>query len=55
MPWFAARSSARRERGSWTFHSSWRSVDPADRAASRTVGETARMPASTSRMTGGTA
>ena len=55
MPWLAASSSAGRASGSWTFHSSWRSVEPADVAASTTVGGTARMPASTSRMTGGTA
>ena len=41
--------------GNWTFQSSWRSVEPAAVAASMTVVETARMPASTSRMTGGAA
>ena len=38
MPWLAASRSARRESGSWTFQSSWRSVEPADVAASTTVG-----------------
>ena len=55
MPWFAARSSARRDNGSWTFQSSCRSLDPAAVAASTTVGDTLRMPASTSRTTGGIA
>ena len=38
MPWLAASRSARRASGSWTFQSSWRLVEPADVAASRTVG-----------------
>ena len=55
MPWFAATRRARRDSGSWTFQSSWRSVEPAAVAASTAVRETSRIPESTSRMTGGTA
>ena len=55
MPWFTARSNDFRESGSWTFQSNCRSVEPAAVAASTTVVETPRMPASTSRMTGGAA
>ena len=55
MPWFVATWSARRDSGSRTFQSTCRSVEPAAIAASTIVVETPRIPASTSRMTGGTA
>ena len=55
MPWFVARSSARRAIGSCTFQISWRPSNPPTVAASRAARWTFTDARSTRRITGGTA
>ena len=53
--WFTASRIIRRERGSWTFVSTWVRVEPIDVAASTVLTGTRRIPRAVMRTAGGIA